>query len=258
MTNSGIRPWRFLILLIALTTTLSVISAGYANAQRKRKPSRRVTNPVVANPTPTPVPTGNGTDPAIISTANDDAGTNSTGTQSNGDNIFGLPGDPGSLSTKPDSSSTQREKATDKPARVDDDERTLNDMERLSRAEERAENLRSQLNDLDSKKADYEARIEQLNYQLQPENLDQGLQLIGTTRPEDLRAAKRRTLESDKKRIQYQIDLLEKTRVRLESAIASTDLYIQKLKEKVDAAVDPTKVKTESPETTGTSRPPIP
>jgi hypothetical protein len=257
MTKSGIRPWRFLMLLIALTTTLTALSAINGSAQRKRKPSRRVTNPVVASPTPTPVPTGNGTDPAIISTANDDAGTSSSGTQID-DNIFGTPGDPGSTQRKADGSSTELGRKSDKPGRVDDDERTLNDMERLSRAEERAENLRSQLNDLDSKKADYEARIEQLNYQLQPENLDQGLQLIGTTRPEDLRAAKRRTLESDKKRIQYQIDLLEKTRVRLESAIASTDLYIQKLKEKVDAAVDPTKVKTESPETTGTSRPPIP
>ena len=55
---------------------------------------------------------------------------------------------------------------------MQEDDRYQLDMERLTRAEQRAEQLRSQLMDIQSKIADFESRLEQIEYALRPENIE--------------------------------------------------------------------------------------
>jgi phage shock protein A len=49
---------------------------------------------------------------------------------------------------------------------MQDDDRYQMDMERLTRAEQRAEQLRSQLMDVQAKIADFEAKLEQIDFAL--------------------------------------------------------------------------------------------
>ena len=74
------------------------------------------------------------------------------------------------------------------------------DMERLTRAEQRAEQLRSQLVDIQSKIADFEAKLEQIEYALKPENIERATHGYGSARVRKKRV--RRASDSSRKRIQ--------------------------------------------------------
>jgi hypothetical protein len=89
--------------------------------------------------------------------------------------------------------------------------------------QESAANLRAQLTETQGKQAELELRLQQLEEDLKPENIERGLAGIGSTHPEDLREARRRQLEIQKKGVQSQLDVLASSRTRLEAAIARAD-----------------------------------
>jgi hypothetical protein len=90
-------------------------------------------------------------------------------------------------------------------------------------AQERAARLRAQLTDLQAQQADLQSRLTQLNEDIKPESIERSLAGVGSTHPEDLREARRRQLEIQRKGIQTQLDNLAITRARLEAAIATTE-----------------------------------
>jgi hypothetical protein len=89
--------------------------------------------------------------------------------------------------------------------------------------QERAASLRAQLADLQAQQTDRQARLAQIDEEIKPENIERSLAGIGSTHPEDLREARRRQLEIQRRGIQSQLDSLAASRTRLESAIASAD-----------------------------------
>jgi len=95
-----------------------------------------------------------------------------------------------------------------------------------SGAQERAAKLRAQLTDLQAQQADLQTRLTQLDEDIKPENIERSLAGVGSTHPEDLREARRRQLEIQRKGIQSQLDNLATTRTRLEAAIAAADAQI--------------------------------
>ena len=90
-------------------------------------------------------------------------------------------------------------------------------------AQERAANLRQQLAEVQAKQTELETRLQQLDEDLKPENIEKGLAGIGSTRPEDLREQRRRQLEIEKKSVQTRLDQLGNSRSRLETAIVQAD-----------------------------------
>src|SRR5439155_26064879 len=73
-------------------------------------------------------------------------------------------------------------------------------------AQERAANLRTQLVETEARQAELQTRLQQLAEDLKPENIERSLAGVGSTHPEDLREARRRQLEIQKKSIEYQLD----------------------------------------------------
>jgi len=96
-------------------------------------------------------------------------------------------------------------------------------------AQERADTLRMQLEDVKTKQLDLQSRLQVLEEQSKPENIEKSLAGIGSTKPEDLRELKRRQLESEKLTIQKQLALLAESQTRLETSIAraNADAYHQ-------------------------------
>ncbi len=92
-----------------------------------------------------------------------------------------------------------------------------------SGAQEDAAKLRAQLTDLQAQAA-LQSRLTQLDEEIKPENIERSLAGVGSTHPEDLREARRRQLEIQRKGIQSQLDNLATTRARLEAAIATADV----------------------------------
>ena len=132
--------------------------------------------------------------------------------------------------------SSQVDRLTEKISQMDEAQRSLVDLERLSRAEQRASSLRTELRDVQAKESDLQARAEELDYALKPENIERSIAGYGTTHPEELREQRRRQLESEKERVRKQLAQLAASRAQLEQAIAGADVEVERLHKRLDAA----------------------
>ena len=90
-------------------------------------------------------------------------------------------------------------------------------------AQEKAENLRAQLLEVETRQAELQTSLQALDEQLKPENIESALAGVGSTRPEDLREQQRRQLQIERNGLQRQLDLLNTSHSRLETAIAQAD-----------------------------------
>ncbi|HEV7743648.1 MAG TPA: hypothetical protein VGO56_01510 [Pyrinomonadaceae bacterium] len=93
--------------------------------------------------------------------------------------------------------------------------------------ESNIETLRLQLLDAQNREAELQVREQQLNDALKPENIEHSLAGIGSTRPEELREARRRQLTIERDGVRAQLKLVATSRERLESVIrtAETQAY---------------------------------
>jgi chromosome segregation ATPase len=132
--------------------------------------------------------------------------------------------------------SKQVDQLSTKLSQIEGQQRALVDLERLSRAEQRAEAFRAQLRDVYAKEAELQARLEQIEYDIKPESIERSTAFYGTTRPDEARETRRRQLESERTRLQSQLNLMTTSRTRLESAIALADTEVERLRARLDAA----------------------
>ncbi|HYO63701.1 MAG TPA: hypothetical protein VER08_08740 [Pyrinomonadaceae bacterium] len=86
--------------------------------------------------------------------------------------------------------------------------------------EQRAEALRGQLRDLAAKESELQNRLQELEEELRPENIQRSVAHIGTTRPEELRARRREQLEREQAGIRRQLEDLANSRARVEAAVS--------------------------------------
>src|SRR5205085_10876539 len=92
-----------------------------------------------------------------------------------------------------------------------------------SNAQERAANLRAQLVEAQARQAELQTRLQRLEEDLKPENIERSLAGVGSVHPEELREARRRQLEIEKRGVQSQLDVLAASRSRLVSAYDDAD-----------------------------------
>ena len=90
-------------------------------------------------------------------------------------------------------------------------------------AQEKAASLRAQLSEVETKQAELQTRLQKLEEDSKPENIEKTLAGVGSTKPEDLREQRRRQLEIERNGVQAQLNLLATSHTRLETAIAQAD-----------------------------------
>jgi chromosome segregation ATPase len=224
--------------LIAVCLVISFcLIEGEAQTRRKKR-TRRTTRPVAARPVITNPPIAPPTDRAatgdvkIIST--DDSTQEPTQTSQSKKAKTPATAEQEEMQQTISTLSNQVNKLTDKLTQMQEDDRYQLDMERLTRAEQRAEQLRSQLIDVQSKIADFESRLEQIEYALKPENIERSTQGYGTVHPEEARDTRKRQLESERSRVQAQLRLTENSKTRLETAVANADAEVDLLRQKLN------------------------
>ena len=229
--------------LSALTALVAAfLLLGGAQAQQERnRPSRRTTNPTRPQ-APVPVPTPAPADDVTLVRGADDPQAEE------GRRTARRPGrtarrraaeeeaepEPEAVRRTVDDLSSQVNTLSRDVNELKGQQRALISLERLSRAEQRAENFRAQLRDVTEKELNLQGRIEQLDYELQPENIQRRAAMTGTLRPDELRAQIQRQLEGERRRLQQQAEMLNTSRARLESAIATADLEVERLKAQLD------------------------
>ncbi len=90
-------------------------------------------------------------------------------------------------------------------------------------AADTAAKLRLQLIEVQTKEAELQARLQQLDEDLKPGNIERALAGIGSTHPEELREHRRRQLTIERNGVLAQLKTLEASKASLESAIAAAE-----------------------------------
>lgn len=215
------------------------VAEGDAQTRRKKRrrsapaaPKPVITNPTIAPPDTTKSPDQAG-DVKIISTAD----STKESTEQQGSKTKVTPPEPTAEEKTQQTIndlSKQVDRLNNKLGQMQEDDRYQLDMERLTRAEQRAEQLRSQLIDVQAKIADFEAKLEQIDFALRPENIENSTAGYGSTRPEAAREARKKQLESERGRVQAQLKLAENSRSRLEGAVSNADAEVDMLRAKLE------------------------
>lgn len=108
----------------------------------------------------------------------------------------------------------------------------------LTKSEQRAEGLRKQLFEMIEKESSIRGRIDQIDNDMRPEFLERSFAMVGSLRPEELRALRRRSLELEK---QNQLALLvevQKNRANIEQSLQRADALVEKLRVKIEREID--------------------
>jgi chromosome segregation ATPase len=226
MPEGSIRKLVIVVLAIVVMGALLVDSA----AQKKRRTRRRASSPRITNPDiyqPSPEDNSNSSDP---SSATENSTSHAKSNSNSGSE------DPESMKRTIRGLSNQVDKLNDKLNQMQTSQQSMVDLERLSRAEQQSLQLRTELSNVQAKKSDLEAHLEQVEFDLKPENIERATAGYGTTRPEELRAQRQRQLESDRTRTRQQLDQLTANEARVQQALATSDAEVDRLQKKLDAA----------------------
>ena len=235
MSGKSISRYALVVLALFLIGGLLITDSDAQKRKRKRRSTApKITNPEIYQPVDN---------------------TNNSGEITPGENASPTPTpDPEAMKKTIQTLSNQVDKLSDKLNQMEESQRSLVDLERLSRAEQRSSQLRAEQRDVQGKIGEFEVRLEDVEFALKPENIERATQVYGTTRPEELRAQRRRQLETERDRSRRQLEQLRASDAQLTQAIATADAEVERLQKRLDAAdrsaVENAKTKAQSGELT--------
>lgn len=120
----------------------------------------------------------------------------------------------------------------------DKQKRLLLNLDILTRAEQRAEALRKQRFELIEKENSVRLRIEQIDADIRPEVIEKSVAMAGSLRPEELREARRKSLDAEKRNLQSLLTEISATRASLEQNVLRADALVEKLRVKLEKDID--------------------
>lgn len=109
--------------------------------------------------------------------------------------------------------------------------------DQLLKEEQRVEALQKELADIGAREISLQTRLDEIEPQLRPDQIEQSRAGVGSMRPEEDREAMRRRLSNERRRIQTQLDQFQQNRVRIQSAISSAEASLATLRLRLKDAV---------------------
>jgi septal ring factor EnvC (AmiA/AmiB activator) len=233
------RTWNIKIpnfLYAAFAVLLCVfVSIAVINAQTSRR--KKTVQPVVSSTPPL-----SQTVPEIISRAEDIPSENQTIITENLP-----PSDAQTLEEKIDKFNTRMKEmntrlksleSTQKNEYDEKQKRLLLNLDILTRAEQRAESLRKQLYELIEKENSVKTRLEQVEYYLRPEMVERSAAFSGSLRPEEIRDQNKKSLETEKAKLDALLTQIQANRANLEANVQKADALVEKVRAKTEKEID--------------------
>jgi hypothetical protein len=118
------------------------------------------------------------------------------------------------------------------------EKKLLMSLDILSRAEQRAEALRRQLYEVIEKENTVKARIDQINFDMRPEMIERNVAMAGSLRPEALRDARQKSLESERNNLESLLTQIQANRARLEQSVERADMLVEKIRLRFEKEID--------------------
>ena len=224
----------FIFTLSVLICIFVAISA--ANAQTTKRRTNQTAQPVVS-PTPTE------TLPIIISRAEDIPSESQQTVVS--EPVAQPPAE--SVDDKIDASNKRikelnsRIKSLEANQKNEYDEkqkRLLLNLDILSRAEQRAESLRKQLFDLIEKESSVKSRLDELDINSRPENIERTSAFSGSLHPEEIRDQRKKSLDAEKKNLEDLLVQIQSNHTVLQQSVEKADLLVEKVRAKMEKDID--------------------
>ncbi|MEO8573638.1 MAG: hypothetical protein ABI481_06685 [Pyrinomonadaceae bacterium] len=228
------RPIHLMVLMIVAFAFL--FSAADLSGQTKR---RRTSTPIPA-PTATPYLT----EPQIISRADEFPDQNSRAVPPDPNELrAGAGADSSSVGTLEELGNRIKNLEAGRvvvkaPDPDEKQKRLLLNLDILSRAEQRSESLRKQVFEMIERENSIKTKLDSLEYDLRPEVLERSTALIGSLRPEEIRASRRNSLQSERTNLQNLLSEIQRTRSSLESGLVRADALVEKLRNKFEKEID--------------------
>lgn len=111
-------------------------------------------------------------------------------------------------------------------------------LELLSRAEQRAGALRKEYLEVTEKETAFRTRLMQLDEEIRPDSIERATSLVGTVRAAELRDARRRVLENERKGVESLLAQAAQNRARLEDDVRQADSLVTRLRQRVLPVID--------------------
>jgi hypothetical protein len=221
------------ILVAGVLLTLPFVS--FADAQRSRHKKKKHKTAVVAPMQDAPM-----TDPIIVSRASD---------YQNPDTPLAPANDGAGSATV----ETERDRRlADLSARIkqlesgmkdgydEKQKRLLLNLDILTKAEQRSESLRKQRFEMVEKENQIQSRLDQIEIDIRPDTIERAIAVAGSMRPEELREAKRKSLDSERRNLQSLLTQVQTTRASLDQTVEKADQLVEKLRSTLEADIDKT------------------
>src|SRR6185369_12350926 len=219
MSGKSISRYALIALALFLVGGLLMVDSNAQKRKRKRRSSApKITNPEIYQPPTT-----------------ENSNANNSGDTAPAESPSPTP-DPEAMKKTIQTLSNQVDKLTDKLNQMEESQRSMVDLERLGRAEQRSSQLRTEQREVQAKIGELEVRLEDVEFALKPENVERATAVYGTTRPEEIRAQRKKQLETERERVQRQLEQLRASDAHLTEAIATSDAEVDRLQKKLDAA----------------------
>ena len=245
MSGKSISRYALIALALFLVGGLLMVDSNAQKRKRKRRSSApKITNPEIYQPATT-----------------ENTNANNSGDIAPVESPSPTP-DPEAMKKTIQTLSNQVDKLTDKLTQMEESQRSMVDLERLGRAEQRSSQLRTEQRTVQAKIGELEVRLEDVEFALKPENVERATSVYGTTRPEEIRAQRKKQLETERERVQKQLEQLRASDAHLTQAIATSDAEVDRLQKKIDAAdrsaIENSKTKVQSGDVSQPSPTPTP
>jgi hypothetical protein len=227
--NSIIRPFSAL----ATVAIALLITVGITSGQTAKKKSRHSSNTTAAT-------ASQQTQPEIVSRADD---------YQNDSAIINPQQTPSPVTqTDPDDATRQQLTALktrvknlerDKDSEYDQKQKRLAlNLEILNRAEQRADSLHKQRYELIDKQGVIRTKLEQIANDLRPEMIERTTAMTGSLRPEEIRDARKRNLEAERRNQEALLAEVQTNLDRLDQSIIKADDLVDRLRAKLEKDID--------------------
>lgn len=107
----------------------------------------------------------------------------------------------------------------------------------LNQTEQLAATLRKSLIETGEREATIKRRIGQIQFDLRPENIDRSIQLQGTTKAEEARENRRRTLENERNTLQTLLFEVETSRIQISANLREAENFAQSFRKSLFAQI---------------------
>lgn len=114
----------------------------------------------------------------------------------------------------------------------------LTNLDILTKAEQRSESLRKQRFELIEKENTIRGRLDQIEVESRPEVIERAMATTGSLRPEELREARRKSLDAEKRNLQNLLNEVVFTRNRMDGDLLRSDALVEKLRVKLEQDIE--------------------